>query len=83
MAITKDFLQQDLHKAIKELACISNCEFLLNMAILEEDYKKARIATENMARSFKELEQLRDKRRHFDGMQRLARDLGLEMKEWY
>lgn len=80
MDLANNFLPHDLHKATNETICIVNCQFMYQMALHESDYKKARIASENITRSLKELERMHDDKRHQDGLIRLFNDLGINEK---
>jgi len=75
MDLTKHVLQQDLHTGINEMICIGNCEYLLQHALENADFKNARIAAENMARSLKVMERLQAQKKEHDGLVRLLNDL--------
>src|SRR6185312_6721734 len=49
------FLQQDVHNAQNETICILDCLIRLQESYKANDYKSARIAAEDVAKSFKQL----------------------------
>ncbi len=66
MDLTKNFLQQDVHKAFEEYVCATNCAFIQNQAIEEGDYKTALRMAENVTRSLRELDRLKEKKKAED-----------------
>ena len=80
MDLTKNFLQQDLHNVIAETFCISTLNRIMKEELTAGNLTGARMAAEDIVKSLKELERLQDKRnKHFDGMLRLAKDLGFQI----
>lgn len=69
------FLQQDLHKAYAEGVCIIDCMLLMRRGFLTEDYGTAKIAAENIARSFAELERLNNRKKENDSLKELLSKL--------
>ena len=60
-----DFLEADQNMALQETICITNCLFMMRSELIKGDFMRARLAAENVVRSFKSLEemQLRKKKR--------------------
>lgn len=54
----KSFLTEDYHAAFKETTCIMDCIYVMRNELVEGDYERAIIATENALRSFKELRKM-------------------------
>lgn len=79
MDLTKQFLTEDLHKALKEYICIMNCRYIQNEALESLDYKTARIMSENITRSLKELERLQEKKEVEDKLNQL-KTMWVELK---
>ena len=73
-----DFTQQDLHKAFAEELCILDCLVRMQLGYRNGDYEKAKIAAENVARSFAELEKLRQRKITEDRLKNLIKKLDAE-----
>ncbi len=69
MDLTKNFLQQDVHKAFEEYVCAKNCSYMQEKSFEEGDYKTALRMAENVTRSLKELDRLKEKKRVQDELE--------------
>lgn len=69
------FLHQDIHTADKEMNCILDCMISLEFAFITDDYRGARIASEDMAKSFKVLEDMKDRKEVHDKLRNLMAEL--------
>ena len=68
------FLAEDYPAALKETTCIMDCIYVMRNELVEGDYEKAIIATENALRSFKELYKMQQEKVHCDKMQAIIQE---------
>ncbi len=68
MDLTKNFLQQDVHKAFEEYVCAKNCSYMQEKSFEEGDYKTALRMAENVTRSLRELDRLKEKKKAEDAL---------------
>lgn len=68
MDLTK-FLQQDIHKAFEEYVCATNCMYIQSDAVEKGDFKTALRMAENVTRSLRELDRMREKKKAHDELE--------------
>lgn len=70
----KSFLAEDYPAALKETTCIMDCIYVMRQELVEGDYEKAIIATENALRSFKQLHNMQQEKEHQDKAQAIIHE---------
>lgn len=70
----KSFLVEDYPAALKESMCIMDCIYVMRHELVEGDYEKAIVATENALRSFKQLHKMQQEKAHRDEMQAIIHE---------
>jgi len=88
MTIETLFSHQDLHKAKAEINCVYTCNEMLKESLTLNDLESARIASEDIVRSLKELERLRHKKLENDRLTAFVEELKMKninvekLKRW-
>lgn len=70
-----DFLEADQNMALQETICITNCLFMMRSELIKGDFMRARLAAENVVRSFKSLEEMQKRKKHQNELQALLEEM--------